>query len=118
MKMESTFSLEQNLFKRQKKCRQILFQLLNRTRLKRKWFAEEHPEAPIYPDFVWNNFKAFPYREFHFKEFSQLMLKTINLKTAVLTPIALPIINPDDSVTEWENQVLENLTSFDNGDIP
>ena len=114
-RMGSTFSLEHNLFKRQRKCRQILFQLLNRTRFKRKWFEEE--QSPIFPNYQWNIYNQkssqYYYRDFEFKEFSPSMLKTINMKTAVLTPISMPILNPDMPPDTWEGLISRNLTSLE-----
>ncbi|KAJ6218490.1 hypothetical protein RDWZM_009647 [Blomia tropicalis] len=106
---KSIFNLERNLFRRQQKCRQTLFQLLNRTRFKRSWFQTNR--IRIDPNFKWNvNHSIKLDHCLPFKEFSEEMLSTINMKTAVLKPIFIPKLRKDDEPNvEWEDAVIENL---------
>lgn len=107
-----TLNFEQDLSKRQRKCRELLKTLLFRNRIKRKWFSEQI--VTVHPSYIWGTLiDPKNYRNFNFLEFSQAFINTINLKTSVFPPFAVPILNENDHVLNWEHDIRKNIDSIE-----
>lgn len=118
----TNLNLEMNLGRRQRKCREILLQILTRTRVKRRWFDIPDPQCEIGATYKWNAFtgpeSSSNYRKFEFLKFSEALMKTMNVKTAVLPPILIPILNIDSTVVvPWEESIMENLHFLEEDDF-
>lgn len=119
MRLQENSSLEL-LSRSQQTCRQTLLKLLNRTRIARHWFVALPEMTNISPTYRWNMLKDYKwkhaYRTFECRPFSEALLQNLNLKTAVLTPISIPILNLDRETNLancWENEVFQNLNDLE-----
>lgn len=120
LRPQENMNMEKCLKERQQACRQTLLTLLNRTRFDRHWFATIPQRTDISPTYRWNlladNSWRLAYRNFQCRPFSEALLANLNLKTAVLMPINIPILNlhrQSSPTNSWENEVLLNLDNLE-----
>ena len=139
-RLQSSLSIERCLGRRQQACRRTLLQLLTRTRLARSWFergsnggggndglkTSSETSSSVSPTYHWNMLSderwPLAYRSFALRPAlgETALLRSLDLKTAVLAPLNVPILggrHPQLSSSSssggenqpWEDIVLTNL---------